>query len=209
MLPDINDLWDSRDERKWLVALARSWLTLAARKEHELVQFIHTVALEYVRGFAVQGWYDFLARYFHWQFAGNHLQQKLRDLDRNSFEQLFAVKCSLVAVDQPGLADARKCLNLVRSPRIRAWDYPGASGLLAVVFKESFGTADTCILESLWKIESLPEKGKMREIRAWVRTKNDWRDADAVLVIDVMGRKAAQLNPAFGTSKWTPREEEE
>ena len=69
----INDLWDSRDERKWLVALA-----LAVRKDPGLVQFIRTVDLDYVRGLGVQEWYDFLTSYFHWQFAGNHLQQKLK-----------------------------------------------------------------------------------------------------------------------------------
>ena len=78
MLLHINDLWDSRDERKWLVALARSWLTLAAGKDHELVQFIHTVDLEYVRWLGIQEWYGFLTKYFHWQFAGTHLQQKLK-----------------------------------------------------------------------------------------------------------------------------------
>ncbi|HVN21329.1 MAG TPA: hypothetical protein VMU05_21260 [Dongiaceae bacterium] len=204
MLLDINDLWNSRDEREWLIALDRSWLTLADRRDHELVQFIHSVDLEYVRGLGVQEWYDFLIKYFHWQFAGNRLQQKLRDLDKNSFEQLFSVKCSLVEIDQPELADARKCLSLVRSARIRGLDYPGTSGLLSLLFKEWFGTADICILESLRKIQSLPEKRKVREIRAWVKTKNDWRDTDAVLVINIMRRKAAQLNTAFSTNKWTP-----
>ena len=204
MLLDINDLWHSRDEREWLNALDRCWLTLASRKDHELVQLIRTVDLEYVRGLGVQEWYAFLIKYFHWRFAGNYLQPKLRDLDRNSFEQLFSVKCSLVAIDQPELSDTRKCLNLVRSPRIRGLDYPGASGLLALLFKEWFGTADTCILESLWKIESLTEKQKIGEIRAWVKTKSDWRENDAVLVINILRKKAAQLNTAFSTNTWTP-----
>ena len=201
---DINDLWDSRNERDWFIALDRCRLTLADRKDHELIEFFHTVDLEYVRGLGVQEWYDFLVKYFHWQFAGNRLQQKLRDLDKNSFEQLFSVKSSLVAIDQRDLADARKCLSLVRSARIRGLDYSCASGLLALLFKEWFGTADSCILESLWTIESLPEKRKMQEILAWVNTKNDWRDSDAALVINIMRRKAAQLNTAFGTNKWTP-----
>src|SRR5215469_6938201 len=204
MLLDINDLWDSPDEREWLLALDHCRLTMTGRGDHELAEFIHTVDLEYVQGLGVQEWYDFLAKFFRWQFAGNHLQQKLRDLDKNSFEQLFSVKYSLLALHQPDLADARKCLNLVRSPRIRGLDYMGASGLLALLFKDWFGTADTCILESLRRIESLPEKRKIGEIRAWVKTKNDWRDSDAALVIDIMRRKGAQLNAGFGTNKWTP-----
>src|SRR5215469_360347 len=158
MLPDINDLWGSGDEREWELALKRFWLTLAARKGNELVQFIRTLDFEYVRGLGVQEWYAFLLKYFHWQFAGNHLKEKLRDLDRNSFEQLFSVKFSLVAIDQSELSDARECLNLVRSPAFGVWTTQGASGLLALLFKEWFGTADPCILESLWKIESLARK---------------------------------------------------
>ena len=194
---DINDLWDSRNERDWFIALDRCRLTLADRKDHELIEFFHTVDLEYVRGLGVQEWYDFLVKYCHWQFAGNRLQQKLRDLDKNSFEQLFSVKSSLVAIDQRDLADARKCLSLVRSARIRGLDYSCASGLLALLFKEWFGTADSCILESLWTIESLPEKRKMQEILAWLNTRNDWRDSDAALVVNIMRRKAAQPQHRF------------
>ncbi|MGC2325719.1 MAG: hypothetical protein WA604_03330, partial [Candidatus Sulfotelmatobacter sp.] len=126
------------------------------------------------------------------------------DLDKNSFEHLFSVKRSLVAIDELDLEDSRKCLNLVKSPRIRGLDCPGASSLLALIFRQWFGTVDRCILESLSKIESLPEKQRIGEIRAWVRTKKNWRESDAVLVIDIMRRKAVQLNAWFGTKKWTP-----
>src|SRR5215831_5510159 len=204
MLLDINDLWNSQDEREWLIALDRGWLTLVGRKDRNLVQFIHSVDLEYVRGLGTREWYAFLIKYFHWQFTGNHLQQRLRDLDKNSFEQLFSVKCSLVTIRQCEMVDTRKCLNLVRTPRIRVRDYPGASGLLALLFKDWFGTLDSCILESLQTIQSLPEKSKMRDLRAWVTMKSDWRDRDAVLVIEIMRRKADQLNTAFSTNRWTP-----
>ncbi len=113
------------------------------------------------------------------------------------------MKRSLVAIDGLDLADSRKCLNLVKSPRIRVLDYPGASGLLALIFKEWFGIVERCVLESLCKIESLPEKQRIEEIRAWVKIKKDWRESDAVLVIDTMRRKAIQLNRWFATNKWT------
>src|ERR1700722_16355463 len=75
---------------------------------------------------------------------------------------------------------------------------PGASGLLALIFKEWFGAVDHLVLESL------AEKQRIREIRAWVKIKNDWRASDAVLVVDIMRSKAVQLNAWFGTSRWTP-----
>jgi hypothetical protein len=70
----------------------------------------------------------------------NHLHQRLMDRDQNSFEHLFSVKRSLAAIGELDLADSRECLNLVKSPGIRGLDYPGASGLLALICKEWFGT---------------------------------------------------------------------
>ena len=150
----------------------------------------------------MQQWYDFLNKYFHWKFKGNHLQEKITDLDKNSFEHLFSVKCSLEAVHELDLADSRKCLNIVK--RIRGLDYPGASSLLAVIFKKWFGTVDRGVLESLYAIESLPEKQAIGEIRSWLKRNRDWRECDVLFVIDIMQRKPSQLNGWFGTNKWTP-----
>ena len=58
------------------------------------------------------------------------------DLDQNSFEHLFSAKRSPVAAEGLDLADSGKGLNLVKSPGIRGLDYPGASGQLALIFKE-------------------------------------------------------------------------
>jgi hypothetical protein len=54
---------------------------------------------------------------------------------------------------------------------LKSWTTPCASGLLALIFKEWFGTFERCVLESLSKIESLPQKQRIGETRAWVRTK--------------------------------------
>jgi hypothetical protein len=162
------------------------------------------VELEYIKRLDTQQWYDFLNKYFRWKFMGNHLHQRLMDPDKNSFEHLFCMKRGLVAIDELDLADSRKCLDLVKSPRIRGLDCPGASGLRALIFKEWRGTVDRCVLESLSKIESLPEKQRIGEFRAWVRTRKDRRESDAVLVIDLMRRKAVQRNAWFGTNRWTP-----
>ena len=40
----------------------------------------------------------------------------------------------------------------------------------------------------------------------WLRLDhNNLKERDAVLLIDIMRRKARQLNGWFGTNKWTPR----
>jgi hypothetical protein len=108
----------------------------------------------------------------------------LTDLDKSSFEHLFSVKCSLEAVNELDLADYRKCLNIVKRI-IRGLDYPGASGL-ALIFEKWFGTVDRCVLESLYAIESLPEKQAIAEIHSWLKRNKDWRECNVLFVIDIM-----------------------
>lgn len=141
MAVDINSLWEVRDENGWLDALNRR-VNPTVSKNRDTEQFMDKVELENIQRLDTQQWYDFLNKYFRWKFIGNHLHERLMDLDKNSFEHLFFVKRSLVTIDELDLADSRKSLNLVKSLRIRGLDYPGASGLRALIFKEWFGTVN-------------------------------------------------------------------
>lgn len=202
---DINSLWESQDENNWIDVLDRYWANLTVSKSRDTEQFMHKVKLEYIQRLDVQEWYDFLNKYFRWKFMDNHLHERLMDLDKSSFEHLFCVKRRPLAIDELDLADSRRCLNLVKSPRIRVLDYPGASGLLALIFEEWYGAVDRCVLESLCKVEALPEKPRIGEVRAWVKIQKDWRESDEVLLIEIMRRRAVQLNAWFGTRRWTPQ----
>src|SRR5580692_8129558 len=64
---------------------------------------------------------------------------------------------------------------------------------------------EICVRESLSKIESLPKKRRIGEIRACVRARKDRREIHAALVIDTMRRKAVPPNAWFGSNRWTPR----
>jgi len=205
MLSDINDLWESRDEKEWRDALDRYWENPTVLKNLKIEQFMHKVDLEYVKRLDPREWYDFLDKYFRWKFTGNHLDDRLGDLAKNTLDHLASVKRSLVAMDELDLADVRKCLKVVKSPQIRGLGYPGASGLLALIFKEWFGTVDRRVVESLCEIGSLPERGRIREIDARLKSNKDWEERDAVLLIDIMRRKARKLSGWFGPDKWTPR----
>jgi hypothetical protein len=169
--------WGLRDENKWLGALDPYWLDPTVCRSRDTEQFIRKVELEYIQRLDPQECYDFLNKHFRWKFTGNHLHERLMDLDQNSFEHLFSAKRSPVATEGLDLADSGKGLNLVKSPGIRGLDYPGASGQLALIFKEGFRTVDHLVLESLCRIKSSPEKQRIREIRAWVKRKRDWRES--------------------------------
>jgi hypothetical protein len=69
------------------------------------------------------------------QFTDKVELEHIRETDgpyKNSFEQLFSMKRSLVVIDERDLADSQGCLNLVISPRIRGL---GASGLLELIIQ--------------------------------------------------------------------------
>jgi hypothetical protein len=71
---------------------------------------------------------------------------------------------------------------------------------LALLFPKWFGTADPYVVKALREIESLPEREKLDAMRP-----ANLREGDAVLLIQVMRRKAGDLNALFGTDEWTPR----
>jgi hypothetical protein len=71
-------------------------------------------------------------------------------------------------IDGTDLTDARKCLKVVKSPQIRGLGYPGASGLLALIFKEWFGTIEH---RPLCGVELLPEKQDDQRHRCLVKQK--------------------------------------
>ena len=77
----------------------------------------------------------------------------------------------------------------------------GASGLLAILFPEDFGTVDQFVVENLWKIPeylpSLPEKGDDNKINISL--------THAVFMVTVFREKADELNRKFRSDYWTPR----
>ena len=72
----------------------------------------------------------------------------------------------------------------------------GASGLLALVYPEEFGTVDVNVTEALQKV-GLPEVMKVNPKNITVE--------DAVTMIEIMRTKALELNRMFGANKWTSR----
>jgi hypothetical protein len=126
----------------------------------------------------------------------------------NALSDLASIKDSLFEFD---LEDASE--GLMRVEKIHGLSWSAGSGLLAVLFPKWFGTVDQFVVKSLCEIESLPERQK---VLAMVRTSKGKRVVkalnrkDATLLIDIMRRKAAELNVLFGHEEsdsqlWTPR----
>ncbi len=87
----------------------------------------------------------------------------------------------------------------------------GASGLLALMYPQDFGTVDVFLLAALSNVRSLAEADEICRLEARRMRAADRRSSfalsqgDAVMLIEVMRRQAAALNSRFSTDQWTPR----
>lgn len=76
----------------------------------------------------------------------------------------------------------------------------GASGLLSLLYPAMFGTVDRFVVLALGQLPSLPEAAVIQRMNP-----TGLRLKDAVVVIDIMQRKAQENNRRFGSATWTPR----
>jgi len=203
----VNELWGSRNQQDWSNALDRYWDIPSVKTNLAIEKYMHSINPDGIKELEPSEWKAFLEKYFRWKFTDPRFRQaRLNDLDANSLETLSAIKKRLFAFDP---SDIQQGLEIAISKKgIKGLGPAGASGLLAVLFPKWFGTADTFVVKALCKIESLPER---REVLAMVRRDSkdkeyvQLNEKDAVLLIDLMRRKAIELNALFGTDEWTPR----
>jgi len=97
-------------------------------------------------------------------------------------------------------ANIREGLQTAKS--IKGLGWAGASGLLSLLFPRWFGTVDQFVVRNLNEIGSLPDKerqqlGAMNPENLTLR--------DAILLTQIMRRKAEEINALFGTDEWSPR----
>ena len=146
-------------------------------------------------------WYRFLLNeYFRWKYTAAHryasTTKSFKEYDANGqLDVLLKIKEQIFAADK---SEIRQCLILASS--IRGLGIAGASGLLAVLFPEHFGTADQFVGKALAQIPDLPEKNLVAKMNPESLTLEN-----GVLLIQIMRRKGMELNRTFATQEWTPR----
>jgi hypothetical protein len=192
---DIVDLWQSEDEKQWRDALASYWQNPSVKRNLEIERFIDRLDVESVRNADAESWLAFLRVYFRWKFTGNYVGKRLAGLEDIHPERLLRIKNLLFSSDPK---DPRKALE--RARYINGLGSAGASGLLAVLFPKWFGTVDRFVVKALLEIPTLPERPKLQRMIPENLT-ND----NAVLLIEILRRKAAELNELFDSDEWTPR----
>lgn len=196
----VSELWHSCDAQAWSDALERYWDYVKSANvalERELEQ----LDLASLRGLDSQGWFDFLLyKYFRWKYTTpNRYATTTKNLrryaDGGRLDELLRIKQCLLKLDT---SDVRHGLSV--ACEIKGLGTAGASGLLALMYPQSFATVDQFVVKALRSVRNLPEADiveKMNEQNLSIE--------DGVILIDIMQRKAAENNRMFGTTDWTPR----
>lgn len=196
----IDELWNSSDSGAWANALRRYW-EFVKLSNIELERDMDALDLDYLRQLDAQGWYDFLRdRYFRWKYtAHNRYATTTRNLRRyledRALGELHSIKLQLLSLN---FSDIGCGLRMAQA--IRGLGTAGASGLLALMYPQVFGTVDQFVVKALRDIRDLPEADVLARMDEGSLT-----TADGVTLIQIMQRKAAEINRLFGTREWTPR----
>lgn len=194
------DLWSSKKERDWRIALDQYWsfvrpVNLGLERELNDLKIESIEALDAIR------WYDFLRdKYFRWKYtAPNRYATTSMALkkykDSNQLDRLFDIKKRLLAFNT-----SEVLTGLSIASEIRGLGVAGASGLLSLMFPNIFGTVDQFIVKALWQLPELSENSDLKRMKPESLTLRD-----GVILIDIMQRKANENNQLFSTDFWTPR----
>ena len=152
---------------------------------------------------SVEEFYCFLRdEYFVWKYtAPNRLattRKSLSSYETDGMNDLEKIQKDLFSAYKKSPEDTDTLLEIVK--RIKGLGTAGASGLLAIMFPKQYGTVDQFLVYSLLKVNNLPEHSRIEKMNA-----QGLRVKDGVILVDILRKKATELNKKFNSSEWTPR----
>lgn len=195
----INELWFSDDQEKWGFYLDRYW-SYVKPENMSIEKELNQINSELVKNFDECQWYGFLRnKYFPWKYTDKRrLKVNLDHLSyyENRESQLLDIKNQIFAFDKSDIIQGLSIAN-----QIKGLGTAGASGLLAILFPQYFGTVDKFVVEALSSLNNLNEHYLIKRML----TKSGLNINDGKILIDVMRCKARKLNQIFNTERWNPR----
>lgn len=196
----IDELWNSANPDIWEKALQRYW-EFVKPSNIALEHSMEELNANQLSRLDALGWYEFLKdQYFRWKYTANNRYATTtgslrRYLNENALEELHNIKLRIISLDPSDIA-----YGLRTAQEIRGLGCAGASGLLSLLYPRSFGTVDQFAVKALREVGGLPEADVLQRMN-----ENSLTTKDGVVLIQIMQRKATQLNQLLGTPEWTPR----
>ena len=198
--PSFSRLWNSGNSQDWHGALEGYW-QLVKPTHLDLERDLDQLNSDRLLRMNSQEWFDFLHdEYFRWKYtAANRLATTTMHLKRQAEE--VGLDNLLIFRDdifEKGPFDMKE--GLKAAMQIRGLGTAGASGLLSLIFPNNYGTVDQFIVKRLLEVKGLPEMDEVTKMNPESLTVNE-----GVLLVEIMLRKADELNQSFSTDEWTPR----
>ena len=196
----LKKLWYSGAESDWKSALGKYYDKLG-QEQAVIENYFDRLDLAEVEAMNSEAFYDFLYnRYFVWKYTQKNRLATTRGclrryLDNGELSKLESIKERLFSASR---LDIEKCLGVAEE--IYGLGTAGASGLLSVLFPESFGTVDQFVVKSLCKIEHPVYNEVLRRMNP-----DGLKKSDGVILVNIMREKSSELNLKFNTAFWTPR----
>ena len=197
---DMNELWWSGTQRQWRDALTYYW-TLVKTDHIPIEKYFKGISMSDIEKMSIQEFYDFLYnKYFFGKYtAANRLATTRKHLSRypseNRMDELARIQQALVSFD---VNDTEKGLKIAQ--QIHGLGTAGASGLLAILLPQNFGTVDQFVVKALASINRLPEHQQILQMKP-----DSLTPKDGLVLIKIMKAKAIKLNSQFCTNEWSPR----
>ncbi|WP_146038997.1 hypothetical protein [Sulfobacillus sp. hq2] len=200
---DFLTLWTSDSEQEWKQALNRYW-SFVQPANYALEQDMDHLDRAVVQSLTAADFYDWLYnKYFVWKYTQkNRLATTRRALakrhqDAAGLKELEEIQHQIFTIDT--YAQPSQALDNVT--RIGGLGTAGASGLLAVLFPEHFGTVDVFVAENLLQVPAYVNQLPTIKPNGTINITKD----QAVWMVKVFRQKADELNAMFRTDFWTPR----
>ena len=193
-------LWDSKSGKIWRIYLKHYW-DLIEPSNFDLTKELEQIKLSTIKEFSPREWYDFLLyKYFVWKYtAANRYASTTKHLRKyeieNELDKLLLLRDEILSLEDEAIKYALK-----KAKEINGLGIAGASGLLSILFPLKFGTVDQFVVKRLLEIRALPE----RDIIAKIKPESINLSQGAIL-IEILRRKANELNVHNKTDFWTPR----
>ncbi len=196
----LKKLWYCGSESEWDKAL-EDYYRMLRPDQIEIEDYINNVNADEIESLDENEFYDFLYnKYFVWKYtAKNRLATTRMNLEKyvknDELAELKSVQKRLFLTPKSNISE---CLKI--ACEIRGLGTAGASGLLAILFPESFGTVDQFVVKSLRGINHPRYGSELNNMNP-----EGLKIKDGVILVEIMKEKANELNKKFNTDFWTPR----
>lgn len=199
----VTKLWNSHIKGEWEAALDEYWNHIKP-ENRALEEKLNNLNVK--KSLDIKDWYSFLRdEFILWKYDP-HRRKRITRLFTEEYmedhkklneiiEELFKFDCK----------DIKRGLDLAEE--IKGFGVGGASGLLSLLFPKYFGTVDQFVVKALQNTKTFPEgEFTSGEVQALPRMNpENLSKSEGVILIQVMRRKADNLNSILNSRFWTPR----